>query len=77
MPVITLTTIVVATVWVCDLCGRGAQHNAGTASPLTAEHFIDTLRWLSLDENTVACDRCRLLPDVANQVFARTKVSFL
>lgn len=77
MPVTEVTVTVVATVWVCDFCGRAAQHTAGTGAPLSAEHFIDTLRWLALGETTVACERCRVLPEVAHWLFLTARAALL
>ena len=69
MAVIETQTIVTSTVWVCDFCGRGAEHKAGTGSCLSAEYFIDRLRWIALNDTTIACDRCRLQPDIAHRAF--------
>lgn len=44
--------------WVCNLCGRGASHVHGTGAQLAATHFVETLRWMWIADDTVLCDRC-------------------
>ena len=67
-------TMTIATVWTCDFCSRTAVHTAGTGSPLTSSYFIDSLRWLALDDTTIACDRCRKHTDIAYRAFTQTAV---
>ncbi|MCW2950725.1 MAG: hypothetical protein JWN41_1738 [Thermoleophilia bacterium] len=74
---ISKTTVVEATVWVCDFCGRKAEHVDGTAAPLTMAFFIETLRWVRLSETVISCDRCRKQADIANDVFTSALLSAL
>lgn len=75
MAIVKTTVVVDATVWVCDFCGRKAEHVDGTAAPLTMTFFIETLRWVRLSESVISCDRCRKQADIANDVFASALMS--
>lgn len=58
------TTEVTVTVWVCNFCGRGQTKTGSSLEG--AQHFVDVLGWLLLGPDTVACDRCKNLPDVTH-----------
>lgn len=62
------TTQLTVTVWVCNFCGRGETKTGSSVEG--AQHFVDVLRWVLLGPDTVACDRCKVLPDVTYQKLA-------
>ncbi|TFC30085.1 hypothetical protein E3O55_08340 [Cryobacterium sp. MDB1-18-2] len=69
--------LVTATVWTCNFCGHLSTHLAGTGAPLAVQHFIETLRWVQLDADTVACERCSRRADIGQRAFAETTVAGL
>jgi hypothetical protein len=66
---------VVVTVWICDLCGKSVSSKRTPV--LAVQEFIDVLRWVKVDDTTVACDRCRNVPEVANARLAHEKAAVL
>jgi hypothetical protein len=67
MPIAEVTV----TVWICNLCGRTVT--SGQPSLLAAQEFIDVLRWVQLDTDTVVCDRCRHTPEVVDALLQQQK----
>jgi len=65
------TVEVTVTVWICNLCGRTVT-SKGPAL-LAAQEFIDVLRWLQLDVDTVFCDRCRHTREVVDALLQRQR----
>jgi hypothetical protein len=75
MPIAHMQVTVNITSAVCNFCGRGESISG---EPLLAEqHIIDVLRWVALDDGTIACDRCRNLPDVIMRLLYLNKAHIL
>lgn len=77
MPILETTIEVTVTTWVCNWCGRHSTAPVRVPAEQIAQHFIDTLAWRLLPHNEIACNRCRLHPDVAAAIIAANHGSLL